>query len=397
MNTSVLTSAVQALSGARTDYERMVREIFAEAKVPIGGSEPYAVRVHDNAFYRRFLAEGTLGLGETYMEGLWDCDDLAEMMCRFSRAKLSQKFKRNPVFLVNRLRAKLGNEGTKGNALHGVRSHYDIGNDLFTAMLDERMVYTCAYWNEHDTLAAAQTAKMELLCRKLCLEPGMKVLDIGCGWGSFLKYAAEKYGIEGVGVSNSVEQIGLAKKLCAGLPIEFRQQDYRDVKGSFDRVLSVGMFEHVTHKNHRTYMDLVHGVLVDGGLSVLHTMGRTQSMVRGNDQWITKYIFPNTQVPSVAQVGAAIDGLFVMEDWENLSTDYERTLLAWHAKFTESWPTLRAAYGETFYRMWSYYLLICAGWYRSRALQLWQVALSKGGIPGGYSWQKNRRVLGDTP
>ncbi len=277
MNASVLSSAIQVLSGSRNDYERMVREIFAEAKVPIGGTEPYAVRVHDNAFYRRFLGEGTLGLGETYMEGLWDCDDLAEMMCRFSRAKLSRKFKRSPVFLLNRLRAKLGNEGTKESALHGVRSHYDIGNDLFGAMLDERMVYTCAYWNEADTLDAAQLAKMELLCQKLCLEPGMTVLDIGCGWGSFPKYAAERHGIHGVGVSNSVEQLALARKLCAGLPVEFRQQDYREVKGTFDRVLSVGMFEHVCHKNHRAYMELVHSVLREGGLSVLHTGSRSTS------------------------------------------------------------------------------------------------------------------------
>jgi cyclopropane-fatty-acyl-phospholipid synthase len=144
-------------------------------------------------------------------------------------------------------------------------------------------------------------------------------------------------------------------------------------------------------------METVHRCLKPGGLSLLHTMGRTKSMPRGNDQWITKYIFPNTQVPSVAQIGEAIDGLFVMEDWENLSTDYERTLLAWQANFARSWTTLEAGYDGRFFRMWSYYLWICAGWYRSRALQLWQVVLSKDGLPGGYGWQKQRRPLQGKP
>jgi cyclopropane-fatty-acyl-phospholipid synthase len=375
-------------------YEKLVRGMLSEANIPLGGKEPYAMQVRDPKVFHRIVRDGTLGLGETYMEGAWDTDDLVGFMARFSSARLSEKFRRSPSFLWNRLRARLANEGDQKNALAGVRRHYDIGNDLFQAMLDPRMVYTCAYWNEATTLAEAQEAKLELLCRKLDLRPGMRVLDIGCGWGSFLKYAAEKYGIQGVGVSNSREQIGLARELCRGLPIEFREQDYRDVSGSFDRVLSVGMFEHVCYKNHRTYMEVVHRCLVDGGISVLHTMGRTKSMWRGNDQWITKYIFPNTQVPSVAQVGQAIDGLFVMEDWENLSTDYERTLLAWHDNFARNWPGLRDKYGDTFYRMWTYYLKICAGWYRSRRLQLWQVVLAKGGVPGGYHWQKQRKPLG---
>jgi cyclopropane-fatty-acyl-phospholipid synthase len=373
--------------------EKQAREIFAAAGISLKGDSPTALKVHNPDFFVRFLRDGTLGLGESYMDGWWDCDDIPAMMARFSSAGISQKFRRNPKFLVNRLRARLSNQGSKANALFGIQSHYDIGNDLFQAMLDPRMVYTCAYWNESSTLAQAQEDKLELICRKLQLEPGMTVLDIGCGWGSFLKYAAEKYGIQGVGVSNSVEQIELAKELCLGLPIEFRLQDYREVQGSFDRVLSVGMFEHVCYKNHRAYMETVHRVLKPGGLSLLHTMGRTKSLVRGNDQWITRYIFPNTQVPSVQQIGRAIDGIFVMEDWENLSTDYERTLLAWQENFSRNWPQLEAKYGKRFYRMWNYYLWICAGWYRSRALQLWQVVLSKGGEPSGYRWQKNRRVL----
>jgi len=373
---------------------QLTQEIFQAAGIQLNGAEPSSVRILNQDFYRRFLRDGTLGLGESYMEGWWECDDIPEMMAKFSRAKISQRFKHSPRFLFNRALAKLANQGSKQNALSGIRRHYDIGNDLFRAMLDPRLVYTCAYWNESSELAQAQEDKMELICRKLMLEPGMTVLDIGCGWGSFLKYAAEKYAIRGVGISNSVEQLALARELCQGLPIEFRNQDYRDAEGQFDRVLSVGMFEHVCYKNHRTYMELVHKLLKPGGFTLLHTMGRTKSMLRGNDQWITKYIFPNTQVPSVEQIGSSIDGILVLEDWENLSTDYERTLLVWQENFSRNWPQIEKDYGPTFFRMWNYYLWICAGWYRSRALQLWQVVLSKDGLPGGYAWQKSRRVLG---
>ncbi|WP_394847422.1 cyclopropane fatty acyl phospholipid synthase [Pendulispora brunnea] len=394
----MITDTIGAAPRSANAYEKLVRDIFASAGIPSDGSTPHAIRVRNPAFYHRFLRDGTLGLGETYMDAWWDCDDLPEMMARFAKAGISRRFRLNPRFILNRFRAKLLNEGNVKNALFGVRKHYDIGNDLFAEMLDPLMVYTCGYWNEANNLADAQVAKMELICRKLDLRPGMRVLDIGCGWGSLLKYAAQRYGIVGVGVSNSVQQLLLARDLCTGLPIEFLERDYRAITGKFDRILSVGMFEHVGYQNHRTYMEVVDRCLDEGGLSLLHTMGRTASMTRGNDQWITKYIFPNTQVPSLAQIGTAIDGLFVLEDVENLSTDYEKTLLAWHENFVQNWPRLaqgtRASYGdETFRRMWEYYLLIFAGWFRARSLQLWQFVLSKGGCPGGYPWQKERRVL----
>ncbi len=375
------------------NYKKVCEELFAECNVKINGAAASDIIVHDERIFAAIIRNGTLGLGESYMQGWWDCDDIPEMMAKFSKAKISQKFRKNPYFIFNRIRALVLNEGDTENAAFGVRTHYDIGNDLYRSMLDSRLTYTCGYWNNARTLEEAQRDKLELICRKLELRPGMKVLDIGCGWGSFMKYAAENYGVSCVGVSNSVEQVKYGKELCQNLPIEFRLQDYREAEGQFDRVLSVGMFEHVCYKNHRTYMEVVHRCLKDDGLSLLHTMGRTKSMVRGNDQWITKYIFPNTQVPSVAQVGESIDGLFVMEDWENLSTDYEKTLLAWYRNFDENWDALRDSYGDQFYRMWKYYLLICAGWYRSRVLQLWQVVLTKDGVPGGYQWQKSRKGL----
>ncbi len=374
-------------------YRTLVTQILSEAGLAVGRERPFDLHVKDERFYGRFLADGTLGLGESYVEGWWECDDLAEMMARFARAGLSRKFGRSPRVVLNTLRARIANEGSPKNAEEGVRAHYDIGHDLYEAMLDDTLVYTCAFWSGTETLGQAQRQKLELVCRKLLLAPGQTVLDIGCGWGGFAEYATKHYGVSVVGITNSREQAAAARLRCAGLPVEIRLGDYREATGTFDRVASMGMFEHVGYKNHRAYMELVGRCLKDDGVTLVHTMGRRKSVVRGNDQWITKYIFPNTQVPSVQQIGEAIDDLFVVEDWENLSVNYEKTLLAWHANFERNWPSLEARYGERFHRMWRYYLLIFAGWYRARALQLWQVVLTKDGMPGGYPYQQSRTRL----
>lgn len=374
-----------------SSLEKQVRRIFAEADIEIGGGRASDIRVKDSRFYARFLRDGTLGLGESYMDEWWDCADLAEMMARFSKAKLALKFRRDPKFILSKLRARLSNQGSRGAALAGVRHHYDIGNDLYEAMLGPTMAYTCAVWDAGaKDVTAAQNHKLELLCRKLVIAPGMRVLDIGCGWGSFAKYAATRYGARVTGISLSAAQLSYAEESCRGLDVDFKRQDYRDIEGSYDRVLSVGMFEHVCYRNHRAYMETTRRVLRDDGIALLHSMGRRRSVARGSDQWITRHIFPNTQVPSVRQIGNAIEDLWVVEDWENLGVNYEKTLLAWFDNFDRAWPSLEAKYGSRFYRMWKYYLLIFAGWYRSRALQLWQIVLSPDGVPGGYSWARDR-------
>jgi cyclopropane-fatty-acyl-phospholipid synthase len=211
----------------------------------------------------------------------------------------------------------------------------------------------------------------------------MKVLDIGCGWGSFAKFAAERYGVSVVGVTVSKEQVALAQELCAGLPVEIILQDYREIKGQFDAIVSLGMFEHVGDKNYRVYFDVARRCLKDGGLFLLHTIGKSVSS-RVTDAWIDKYIFPNGVLPSVKQIVSAIEGIFVMEDWHNFGPDYDKTLMVWHQNFEAHWPELKKNYSERFYRMWRYYLLACAGAFRSRSIQLWQIVLSKDGVKGGY-------------
>jgi cyclopropane-fatty-acyl-phospholipid synthase len=250
-------------------------------------------------------------------------------------------------------------------------------------MLDTRMIYTCAYWTKAATLDEAQENKLELTCRKLELERGMKVLDIGCGWGGFAKYAAERFGVSVTGLTVSAEQAKSARELCRGLPVEIRLLDYRQFHGQFDRVVSLGMFEHVGYKSYRVYMEKASRYLKDNGLFLLHTIG-TNISSKWNDPWIDHYIFPGSLLPSIQQIGKAIEGLFVMEDWHNFGADYDKTLMAWHQNFVNHWDDLKGRYDEIFFRMWKYYLLSCAGAFRARKNQLWQIVLSKKGVPGGY-------------
>ncbi|UCD10228.1 MAG: cyclopropane fatty acyl phospholipid synthase [Dehalococcoidales bacterium] len=361
----------------------IVIRLFSMAGIEIGGNNPWDITVHNDDFYKRIMTWGSLGLGESYMDCWWDCERLDEFFYRVLLTDIESYVKQNRILLINAVQARLFNLQSKKKAFEIGEQHYDIGNDLFTQMLDTRMTYSCGYWKTANTLDEAQEHKLELICRKLGLQSGMKILDIGCGWGSFARYAAEKYQIEVVGVTISGEQVELARKLCKNLPVEIRLQDYRDVDEKFDRIVSVGMIEHVGYKNYRTFMELTHRCLDSGGLFLLQTIGGNQSR-KSVDPWINKYIFPNGMLPSIKQLGKAVEGLFVMEDWHSFGADYDKTLMAWYKNFEESWDELKANYDERFHRMWSYYLLSCAGSFRARKNQLWQIVLSKDGISGGY-------------
>ena len=366
----------------------VVLELAAHTGLIIDGPNPWDPQVHDDRFYKRVVRGGSRALGESYVDGWWDAERLDETFCRLlrpgARAVLGRAI-RSPRMLVPAL-AALFNKARPSKAYEVAARHYDLGNDLFEAMLDRRMVYTCGYWAEADTLDAAQEAKLDLVCRKLRLKPGDCVLDVGCGWGSFLGFAAERYGIQGVGITISGEQAALARERLAGLPVQVRLQDYREIDPSetFDHVVSLGMFEHVGVKNYQTFMRVVARHLRDDGLFLLHTIGGNLS-ARSGDPWIERHIFPNSMLPSIRQIGRATEGLFVVEDWHSFGTHYDRTLMAWHANVSRAWDTLPARYDERFRRLWTYYLLQCAGLFRTRGAQLWQLVLSKAGVPGGYT------------
>lgn len=362
--------------------DETVAEILQKASIHLNGNRPWDMQLKAAGVPERALARGNLGLGEAYMDGDWDAEALDEFFARLLRTRLTDSIV-PPRLLLHVLAAKFLNRQTQRRARQVGEVHYDLGNDFYAAMLDSRMTYTCGYWENATNLEQAQEAKLDLICRKLGLEPGMRVLDIGCGWGSFMSYATEKYGVRCVGVSISKEQINWAKERYAHLPLEFRFQDYRELNEKFDRIVSIGMFEHVGRKNFRTYMEVAHRCLRDQGLFLLHTIGKNKRN-SATDPWIDKYIFPNGDLPSIGQIGDAVDDLFVVEDLHNFGADYDRTLMAWNERFEAAWPDFKEKLGPRFYRMWRYYLLSCAGAFRARDIQLWQWVLSKEGVVNGY-------------
>lgn len=357
---------------------RAIRELLDEAGIHINGDAPWDMRVLDSAVYRRILIHGSLGLGEAYMDGFWEADRLDEFFYRLLRRDLNEKtsWQHSWRLLGAALRQLLFNPQAPVRAFEVGERHYDIGNDVFEAMLDPTMSYSCGYWATADNLADAQRRKLELICRKLELQPGERLLDIGCGWGGLAHHAATRHGVEVLGITVSRQQFEFARRRCAELPVHIEFQDYRDLEGSFDKVVSVGMFEHVGPQNYPAYFDTVHRVLADQGLFLLHTIG-DYTTARTTDPWIEKYIFPNSKLPSARQLTEALERRFLIEDWHNFGPDYDRTLMAWWANFEAAWPQLRTRYDQRFYRMWKYYLLSCAGFFRSRQGQLWQLVLSK--------------------
>lgn len=366
---------------------RRATDLLASADVRIDGSRPWDITVHDQRLFRRLVVDGTVGFADAYVDGWWDCDAIDQLCDSLQTANLARHVCLDRHSIVRTIVERTVNLQTLARARRNGEHHYDLGNDLFAAMLDQRMTYTCGYWRDACTLDVAQEAKLELVCRKIGITRGQRVLDIGCGWGSFMEFAAERYGAGGVGVTISGEQVKLGRERCAEYPVELRLQDYREVDETFDHVVSLGMFEHVGPKNYRTYMRAAHGCLKDGGLFLLHTIGAATQLPNARDgqlTWISRRIFPGGSLPSMKRIGASIDDLFVVEDVQNFGADYDRTLMAWFANFDAAWPRLRDRYGDRFYRLWKYYLLSCAGGFRARGYQLWQLVLSKRGVRGGY-------------
>ena len=364
--------------GIMAKTEHIIEKMLLHAGVAVNGQNSWDIHVNDDRFYSRVLREKNLGLGEAYMDGWWDCRQLDEFIYRVLKAKLDEKVKGGVKYLLLFLPEIIFNRQSKSRSHNNVKRHYDIGNDLFMSFLDTYNQYSCAYFNNSDSLNQAQQNKLDLICKKIAVGSDDQVLDIGCGWGGFAKYAAEHYGCNVTAVNISKKQRRYAKDFCKSLPVHFLDRDYRNIRGSFDKIVSVGMFEHVGEKNYKVFMQTVHRCLKDDGIFLLHTIGGNESQ-KSNDPWIAKYIFPNSMLPSMSQITKAIEGLFVVEDWHNLGTHYDKTLMAWNENFQNSWAKLKDKYDEKFKRMWEYYLLSCAGAFRARSIQVWQIVLTKCG------------------
>ncbi len=366
---------------ARAAPPSALADLVALADVRFNGDRAWDMQVYDANAYQRILHSGSLGLGEGFMAGEWEAERIDELISRLLRADIDNRLEHSlrlrliVTAIGSYLRNLLSNRQTRRRAHVVGERHYDIGNDIYRAMLDPTLSYSCAYWAGADNLADAQIAKLDLICRKLQLQPGETLLDIGCGWGGLAEYAARNYGVRVTGITVSKEQAALARERLAGLPVEIEIMDYRALQGRFDKVVSVGMFEHVGPKNYRTYFGKVRELMSPSGLFLLHTIGEFQTTTR-DDPWIDRYIFPNGKLPSARRVTKAFEGLFTLQDWHNFGPDYDLTLMAWWANFDRAWGELRHAYDERFYRMWKYYLQCCAGFFRSGRGQLWQMVFS---------------------
>jgi len=354
-------------------------DLLAAAGITVDGPDPWDVTIHDERVWSRVLRDGTLGAGEAYVEGWWDSRALDQTIHRLQQVKAVDALRDNWAIMPHLVKARVLNLQTMRRAFGNAQHHYDIGNDLYEAMLDRRMLYTCALWSTGArTLDEAQEAKLELVCKKIGVAPGMRVLDLGCGWGGFAAYAAERHGATVVGINVSRHQVSYAEQHYGHLPVDIRLGDYRSASGSYDAVVSIGIMEHVGPKNYRGYMELVDRCLAPGGVAFVHTIGGNRA--RGQiDPWIDKYIFPSSALPSLAQLVTAMEGIFIPEDVHNIGEDYDPTLMAWFERFDAAWPALRARYSEKFYRMWKFYLLASAGSFRARAQQLFQLVMTRRG------------------
>lgn len=375
------TSCLAEVSFKENHWYRLAQELLSRADIQVNGNRPWDIRIKHPDFFKRVMQDGSLGLGESYMDGWWECERLDIFFYHILRHKLHQQLPHHFKDTLRLATARLTNLQSKRRAWRVGKQHYDLGNDLFSLMLDPYMQYSCGYWTNAQQLEAAQEAKLALICKKLQLKPGMTLLDIGCGWGGLSEYAAKHYQVQVLGVTISAEQQKMAQKRCTGLDVTILLQDYRDLNLQFDRIVSVGMFEHVGPKNYATYFDVAARNLKPEGIFLLHTIGSNHTDLRV-DAWINKYIFPNGCLPSVKHIAEYSEPHFIMEDWHNFGIDYDTTLMSWYQRFSDAWSQLSEQYDERFYRMFSYYLNSCAGAFRSRDIQLWQVVFSRG-VEGG--------------
>ena len=377
MNTHISNSANRHLA-IPSGNKRFLGNLLHAAGIVINGSAPWDIQIYDDRVYNIAKYRGPLGMGEAYMDGLWDVQHLDEFYTRVIKANVDLKvYTRDKItLLLGMLQYRFFNMQTKSRSLRVACQHYDVGNSVFETMLDSSMTYSCAYWQNAATLEQAQRNKLDLICRKLELKQGDKLLDIGCGWGGLAEYAATHYQAEVTGITISRQQFELAQQRCHKLPVSILLRDYRDIGGQYDKIVSVGMFEHVGPKNYARFFDIVHRSLRDNGLFLLHTIGKL-SYSSYSDPWIQKYIFPNGKIPAAKWIVDALKNQFIVEDWHSFGMDYDRTLIAWWHNFQSGWKSLQEEYDERFYRMWKYYLLSCAAYFRARRGQLWQIILSK--------------------
>jgi cyclopropane-fatty-acyl-phospholipid synthase len=355
----------------------LVEELVVAAGVRIGAE----LKVNDPTMWGDWAGRGMLGIGESYMQGKWDSPCLDRVMSKLAnlpagaKRRIFSSWKSKAIIAL----ASMTNAQKPSRELQVARGHYNLGNEFFHSWLDPHMQYSCASWKDAVTLEQAQAKKMELIAEKLQLRPGLRVLDIGCGWGGLGRYFIKEYGVTVTGVNISSEQVNWCRSKAAeeGLSDSFdiREMSYRDIRGTWDRIVCVGMIEHVGPKNYPEFFKICGHSLASNGLLLLQTIGSNTSREVLNDRWITTYIFPNGTLPSISQIARAVEKRLVIEDLQNLGPDYDRTLMCWHERFQRAKPGLKL--DPVFERMWDFFLLYTASGFRERKTQLWQFVMTK--------------------
>jgi len=367
--------------------KKIVTNLFSQAGIKLDGSNPWDIQLNNDRFYTSTL-RGSLGFGESYMKGDWDVDSMDALFRRIIRMNITE----SPLVLFNRLfldiKSRLTNLQTRIGSLAIAETHYDLDHRLYELFLGPYNQYTCCFFNKAKTLEEAEVEKLEMICDKLDLREGDRVLDIGCGWGGFAKYAAETRGCRVTGISISKEQIAYSRRYTEGLPVDIINCDYRDLPeridaSYFDKAVIIGMIEHVGYKNYRKLVNIVHRLIKDDGMFLLHTIGNSRRTTIV-DPWIEKYIFRNSMAPAMSQLANAFEGLFVVQDWENYGHYYAPTLAAWQHNFETNWRQIEAIetehrFDEKFRRMFNYYFLSCKAGFETDHINLWHIVMSKEG------------------
>ena len=349
-----------------------------------GHGAPVALRIHDRTFFRRIATRGKLGFGESYTAGEWDADDLPalfELLLRNARdAAARHAGARRVLDLRPRLRRRNGVRRARRNIAY----HYDLGNELFELMLDETMTYSCAVFERSDmSLEQAQQAKYDRICDTLSLAPGDRVLEIGCGWGGFAHHAAARYGCRVTGLTISREQAHVARGRTAGLPVEIRELDYRDVEGTYDKVVSIEMLEAIGADQYGTYFETIDRVLARGGRAVVQTIlvpEQRWERYRSTPDWIERYVFPGCLIPSLATLAdaAARSSRLGIYGVDEIGSHYAETLRRWRENVhREIAAVRRLGYDRRFERVWDFYLSFCEAAFRTRWLRDAQLLLAR--------------------
>ena len=354
-----------------------------------GTGVPVRLAIHDAAFFARLATRGKLGLGESYTAGEWDTDDLVGLFELLLRNADAAALRHPRLRRLLELRPRLHRRNGPLRSRRNIAYHYDLGNELFALMLDETMTYSCAVFERPEvTLAEAQTAKLERLCRLLELGPEDHVLEIGCGWGGFARHAAETRGCRVTGITISHEQAELARERTRGLPVEILEQDYRALEGRYTKVVSIEMLEAIGADQYGTYFETIDRVLAPGGLAAVQTIlvpEQRWERYRRTPDWIERYVFPGCLIPSLEALAsaAARHSQLAIYGVDEIGEHYAETLRRWRANFhARIGEVRRLGYDKRFERTWDFYLAFCEAAFRMRALRDVQLLVARAGSRG---------------